>query len=967
MFASLARWVRTRPRAVGLLALCLGALSVALAAVTALGGFKPSGEWWPAGLGAIGAFLLAVGASSLMHRRDTQLARVDALSALVDPFPPAPALHEPVGAPSVLLMPEYAVARTVQGRTSDLSMLLNWCLDENAEVLGLLVGPTLVGKTRLAMELGATLARKGWLVGAPVVGREVEALHAASVLTGPHLLVIELANNNANIQGLLDQLTRTTKRDIRVLVVAPSVNAVVVRSRGVTDLGSAILAAATTFDLVPVGGEDDIARWAMAAAKDFADALGVRPPERRKVYHASGPIGLLHAQVLADVLSENTTDQVAGTEGALAYIADRVRRSWPTLGNSPLPGHVEDRVIATAWFDNAADPETLNASLTRIPEFSDSTMERRREVVQWASTLLESFGNWRVSRSLPLECIAIKTLGSDSSLVTALSRGVPTWRFAESLARLVGASTVFPSAMEIATAALIASGLATSENILGAVYSAAQADLRTDLIVSEMLTLTPPPKEAVKRILADVSSLPFMDRTRLSLLTIREGGVESIEGLVLDPDGALDLANCYSDLGMYSTSRHLLKRYLRRRGDVAEGEDRTVEVFCARAKLLIGQSYLSMGDHVRAAKWLKRSVSHWDRLLDDPNLAAEALVSKLDELQCELELDYGYNALPRMRQNSRQDALPRIRQLSQQFARLSPEQPPGLHAAVQMRVASLLLSVGPARDALGPSAEAVRYARLANKGATDGEQVAAALSVHGGILLTTNAFPDAIKALEECVAICERLHAYNERKFASWLASGSLDLAAAYGNSLRYRDTVHTASRAASLCRAAPLEDDWRRPLRLARALELIGAALPHAEPSTDSTKYLREALSLYRGVAESRGSTWRMRLDTAAASVSLGAVLSNSGDHKGALPLMQEAVNSLELLRSDGFEIDLPALGQAYFNLGVIHMSLGRQSEAEAPFRAALTVYSVLADMEPEVYLHYVRECEEGLRRLEL
>lgn len=114
-----------------------------------------------------------------------------------------PALDEPISGPSLLLRPEFAVVEFA-GRLAELTALRAWCEMDSRRSVRVLVGGGGVGKTRLALKIGADWEAARQRLVKVTAGQEAAALsRAREVTSGPVLLVVDYAETRAGLGDLL--------------------------------------------------------------------------------------------------------------------------------------------------------------------------------------------------------------------------------------------------------------------------------------------------------------------------------------------------------------------------------------------------------------------------------------------------------------------------------------------------------------------------------------------------------------------------------------------------------------------------------------------------------------------------------------------------------------------------------------------------------------------------------------------
>ena len=124
-------------------------------------------------------------------------------------------------------------------------------------------------------------------------------------------------------------------------------------------------------------------------------------------------------------------------------------------------------------------------------------------------------------------------------------------------------------------------------------------------------------------------------------------------------------------------------------------------------------------------------------------------------------------------------------------------------------------------------------------------------------------------------------------------------------------------------------------PVRRAEALRDVGEALGEVGRSADAERYERQAVALFRELAELDPHRFRPRL--AAVLTNLGATLSDQGRPQDALRCEEEAVGLLRLVDAEHPGVVTLDLTTAVSNLAVTFAELGQPLSALAPSREAV------------------------------
>ncbi|GLW25329.1 molecular chaperone Tir [Microbispora amethystogenes] len=269
-----------------------------------------------------------------------------------------------------------------QGRQRELAELLTWCRDPEQGRLRLVTGPGGVGKSRLAVEVGARLGND-WAVVEIRDDAESDALskwraaHGAKVL-----MVVDYAETRTDLVPLLQEVAAEEGRPVRVLLLARSAGEWWQRLAGesarvrqmVTAAGQGMhLAEDVTLGVDP---RQEVRR----AVPYFADELGVTPPARVEVELGGDTPRMLdlHAAALVAVLrSARSGGAVVRVQPAdvLEELLGHERRYWLQSarvmgllgGGQGLSPEMIGQIVAAGTLLGARDRSQAVQLVERIP------------------------------------------------------------------------------------------------------------------------------------------------------------------------------------------------------------------------------------------------------------------------------------------------------------------------------------------------------------------------------------------------------------------------------------------------------------------------------------------------------------------------------------------------------------------------------------------------------------------------
>lgn len=293
-----------------------------------------------------------------------------------------------------------------------------------------MVGAGGVGKTRLALQLGAYLEARGWSFTMVGADREADALSTLRAVTGrPIFLVLDYAETRTGLVDLLRELAGHPAR-IRVLLIARSVG------DWWLQLGSDVAAVRQLLRSCPrwkLAARVDAARSSAdlirSAAPHFAVALTVTAPSTIDVsVPEDAPLLVIHAAALVAVLrsrdhstptGRRSDDLGAVLEELLGHEMHHWERSAAQAGLGDLSIVVLQRAVAVACLLSALDESDGATILRRVPDLRDDE-PLRRQVARWLRQLCPTdTGYWgALEPELVAETHVIRQLVDCRELIT---------------------------------------------------------------------------------------------------------------------------------------------------------------------------------------------------------------------------------------------------------------------------------------------------------------------------------------------------------------------------------------------------------------------------------------------------------------------------------------------------------------------------------------------------------------------
>ncbi|WNG55263.1 tetratricopeptide repeat protein [Archangium gephyra] len=156
-----------------------------------------------------------------------------------------------------------------------------------------------------------------------------------------------------------------------------------------------------------------------------------------------------------------------------------------------------------------------------------------------------------------------------------------------------------------------------------------------------------------------------------------------------------------------------------------------------------------------------------------------------------------------------------------------------------------------------------------------------------------------------------------------------------------------------TLLRALPVSEEQGVLIKRARLLNNLGGRLSELGRREEALEATREAMGLYRTLAERNPDAFRP--DLAMSLNNLGGRLSELGRREEALEATREAVELRRALAERNPDAFQPYLAMSLNNLGAMSSELGRREEALEATREAVDLYRALAERNPDAFRPYL------------
>lgn len=301
-------------------------------------------------------------------------------------------------------------------------------------------------------------------------------------------------------------------------------------------------------------------------------------------------------------------------------------------------------------------------------------------------------------------------------------------------------------------------------------------------------------------------------------------------------------------------------------------------------------------------------------------------------------------------------------EILQQLAR---DRPDAYRPALARAITSLGLimsNLGRSEEALDTTKEAVEIFRELARDQPDAFQpdLARSLNNLGMMLSKLGRREAALQAAEQAVAIYMVLARARPDAFRPGLAMSLSNLGLMLEDLGRHEAALQPTEEAVKTYRQLAGDRPEAFQPGLARSLNNLGIVLSSLGRHADALHLAVEALESYRHLARDRPDTFRSYVATSLSN--LGLRLADLGHHEAALQATEEAVQTLRKLADDQPASFRPDLARALNNLSILLSRLGRHEDAIQANTEALRAYQQLDHDRPETRPdHAVTLCTRG------
>jgi tetratricopeptide (TPR) repeat protein len=837
--------------------------------------------------------------------------------------------QRPPDSPAGLLRADQHVVPFI-GR-GEYAALQKWCQDGKNSPVGLLVGAGGVGKTRLALQLGAYLESRGWSVTVVGADREADALSTMRAVTGrPIFLVVDYAETRIGLVDLLREVASDPAR-VRVLLIARSVG------DWWLQLGSDVAAVRQLLQTCPrwelsarVDATRSSAELVSSAVPSFAAALNVPVPSTIDVaVPEDAPLLVVHAAALVTVLRSRNHSKLTGRRsGDIGAVLDELlghemhhwERSAAQAGLGEVSLVVLQRAVAVACLLSARDEGDGASILRRVPDLRDDE-PLRRQVARWLRQLYPTdTGYWgSLQPELVAETHVIRQLVDCPELITmdlaelreeqarrvlrtlslgAVHHGAGV-QLLEHLLRADIEGLVFP-ALTVAI---------TTGGELGKVLARVVAD--AELVPQSLITKIDPEIPYPTTALASVAVA--VARRLLAALPSDADLAEVVRcqerlGTVLAQDGQPGEALLHLEQAVALYQRLLITDRDRYRPGLA------------RVLHRLGIRHADLGRLEKAITYAKQAVEHYRAQSGD---AQEQYLA--DFAACLNNVGIWLTELGR-----HDEARPYLQEAVNYFQTLV-EADPDRHLHLRDQ-AQDLINQGLRTEQLEDLVE-----RSRRRVDTDRDRflpdLARDLHNLGNRLASQGQHAQAQPHLEEALA-CYRELARTTRSYRPDMAACLHDLGVNLAGLDRLTEALARMQQVVGLRRELAETNPQRHQPELASSLDHLVVVLYRMGRHFDALSPAEEAVGLYRLLVSTTAG--RFRPELARALVNWSVSLSELARHAEALPAAQEAVDTYRELASVEPHRYQPRLAHALDNLAVDFSALYRHVEADSSRREA-------------------------------
>ncbi len=865
--------LRSRLRRVRLSRARLFVVGAATVVLTAVGGLiagytqglsNPDDLKWKAGIGGLVGAVLGFVAASWWARSDQR--RVDKRQALAArdsvlmtlPLPISLPGRSPAAsdasaavlttrAPSQLLVADRQAIGLPWGRSRDLARLQAWVQSPNSPTVGLLTGPAGVGKTRLTIQLAASL-KGSWMTGR-LRPRAAGAIRTIIACSEPTLVVLEANGWQPEIAEILDELAEldtANSHPVKLLLVSRHRDWLAYLRSKVRADTAWLIDAAKLLPLDQVGGPEDLLRWYREARVTFAELLGQPPPKTTDGPPTGTKFGDLLSLAYASVVTSNTGAALSTAGEVADILAAQERLKWPEP-DVTITDDLRMRIVAGLILHGVHAEELAAAVIARLPELSDASGERLRDLTRWVGRIYPGI-DWFSMPSLELlrYGLSIPAL-RDSTLRNSLTSDLNMLTLARIGSFLIGAAITYPEAEAWITELLGPSDLADSlgELMFGSAgVPAPPPDLTDRLLaaliseVTERTTL-----EGLQPLLGDDIGYP---RARIALLqalliAIRTSYAQNEPAAQpCDLVTALtDLGRALHDFGRYDEALAAYQEAVTPLRDLAQEQPARHQPDLARTLTDVGDLLRHLGRYAEALVANQDAISHLrDLAHDQPDCNEYDLVRPL-RYRGQVLSDVGRYAESLA---AHEEAVT----LARKFADEDPARQ--RHLADNLTdMGGVLNSTGRYAEALNADQEAVTLLRkLADKPPTHYQaSLARALTNFGTALHQVGRDDEGFAAHKEAVTLHRQLTDEQPARYQPGLALALMNLTAGLNAAGRHEEALATAREAVTLLRKLAVEQPGCQR-ELGRALTGLGAVLRTISRSDVNASRSEKALATH-------------------------------------------------------------------------------------------------------------------------
>jgi tetratricopeptide (TPR) repeat protein len=323
------------------------------------------------------------------------------------------------------------------------------------------MGGSYVGKTRLVSEFAGLCGGTCEIVRARE-GYEKEIFDSLSNASKRAILVIEATRPHIQFIELIEEIARTQKKNVKVIIVSRTDSWVSFFLSRASDSAAAFVEGAPRLELNTFGGRDDLLRWLLETTSEICKLLDIPEPSPPSVGPSPG-VTMMEVTAMAIVGALEgqhlTAGTLSGPEHTIAEIGVhliRLESKFWLMPGEPFGADatVERRCIWILSAIGVADENDAVAIARRLPDLRDASEATVHSLVRWVKeiyppSLPDSWTDGPQPDFL-LHALSRNVLSEDDWLVDLLQIDLPgnsslsDAQYAKALRSLAQTASIFP-------------------------------------------------------------------------------------------------------------------------------------------------------------------------------------------------------------------------------------------------------------------------------------------------------------------------------------------------------------------------------------------------------------------------------------------------------------------------------------------------------------------------------------------